>query len=441
MDSNSPIAIEAVGLSKFYGPFAAIRDVSFQAPTGQVAAFLGPNGAGKSTTMKILTGYLAPSAGRARIAGLDVQKDRIQAAEHVGYLPENGPLYPEMTPLELLRFFGRARGMTARRLKKRIDEVVDQTHLDEVLEKTIHKLSKGYRQRVGMAQALLHEPDILVMDEPTSGLDPNQIRDVRNLIRALAKTKTVLLSTHVLQEVEAICDRVILINEGRIVFDGAPQEMAGDEGLEEAFHRLTAGREASAVKAAEADAIEPEPKSQPVAAPPAHESPAKESQAEGQSREESEERPEAAPVAVEPKPAAKERSADTAAEAKESADQDPSKSAAELEAEVKERLADTAETTAAPAKKAEQPETGVAAEEPKESEAEPGVRKAEAAHETEEPKSEEAPAESADEPAKPESEPTEPKTETEERRADAGDEAAEPAKQEEMEEKKKEAAE
>ncbi len=239
MDSNAPIAIEAVGLSKFYGNFAAVRDVSFRVPVGQVAAFLGPNGAGKSTTMKILTGYLTPTEGAARIGGLDVQAQRLHAAERLGYLPENGPLYPEMTPLELLRFFGAARGMEEARLKARIDAVVAQCHLDEVLEKPIHKLSKGYRQRVGMAQSLLHEPDILIMDEPTSGLDPNQIHDVRALIRQLAETKTVLLSTHILQEVEAVSDRVVLIHEGQIVFDGSPAEMAGDDGLETAFHRLT----------------------------------------------------------------------------------------------------------------------------------------------------------------------------------------------------------
>ena len=240
MDSNGSVAIEAVGLSKLYGKFAAIRDVSFSVPVGQVAAFLGPNGAGKSTTMKILTGYLTPSSGEARIGGLDIASDRLPAAEKLGYLPENGPLYPEMTPLELLRFFGEARGMDESRLNQRIDDVSSQCHLEHVLEKSIHKLSKGYRQRVGMAQALLHEPDILIMDEPTSGLDPNQIHDVRALIRQLAETKTVLLSTHILQEVEAVSDRVILLNEGRIVFDGSPAEMAGSEGLESAFRRLTA---------------------------------------------------------------------------------------------------------------------------------------------------------------------------------------------------------
>jgi ABC-2 type transport system ATP-binding protein len=234
-----PPMIEAAGLSKFFGDFAAVRNVSFSVPQGQVAAFLGPNGAGKSTTLKILTGYLTPSEGVARIGGLDVLEHRIEAARRVGYLPENGPLYPEMTPLELLQFFGEARGLVNDRLKDRIDAVVEQCSLQAVLEKSIRKLSKGYRQRVGMAHALLHEPDILIMDEPTSGLDPNQIHDVRLLIRKLGETKTILISTHILQEVSAVCDHVILINEGRVVFDGTPAEMAAGGSLEDAFHQLT----------------------------------------------------------------------------------------------------------------------------------------------------------------------------------------------------------
>ncbi len=238
-DVKDAAAIEAVHLSKFYGNFAAIRDVSFEVPTGQVAAFLGPNGAGKSTTLKILTGYLQASEGMARIAGLNIAVRRIEAAAKIGYLPENGPLYPEMTPLELLRFFGEARGLANGKLSSRIETVVNQCNLDAVIEKAIHKLSKGYRQRVGMAQVLLHEPDILIMDEPTAGLDPNQIREVRGLIRQLSATKTVLLSTHILQEVEAVADRVIIISEGRIVFDGTPAEMAAGEGLDAAFWRLT----------------------------------------------------------------------------------------------------------------------------------------------------------------------------------------------------------
>ena len=239
MSDTRTSMIEARGLSKFYGEFAAIRDITFSVPQGQVAAFLGPNGAGKSTTLKVLTGYLTPSAGSARIAGLDVASHRIEAAVRIGYLPENGPLYPEMTPLELLRFFGEARGLADGRLKSRTDAVIAECNLEAVLEKSIFKLSKGYRQRVGMAQVLLHEPDILIMDEPTSGLDPNQIRDVRSLIRKLGETKTILLSTHILQEVEAVANHVILVNEGRVVFDGTPQEMAAGRSLEEAFHELT----------------------------------------------------------------------------------------------------------------------------------------------------------------------------------------------------------
>jgi ABC-2 type transport system ATP-binding protein len=234
--------IEAIGLSKFYREFAAIRDVSFSIPAGQVCAFLGPNGAGKSTTMKILTGFLAPSAGTARIAGMDIARDRIRAAGRIGYLPENGPLYPEMTPLALLRFFGSARGLSGARLNARIEEVVRRCALETVIEKSIRKLSKGYRQRVGMAQVLLHEPDVLIMDEPTSGLDPNQIREVRRTIREMAAQRTILLSTHILQEVEAVADRVILINRGRIVFDGLPHDMQGEHPtLDSAFEALTEG--------------------------------------------------------------------------------------------------------------------------------------------------------------------------------------------------------
>jgi ABC-2 type transport system ATP-binding protein len=249
-ESSSVPMIEAVGLSKIYGSFAAIRDVSFSVPAGQVAAFLGPNGAGKSTTMKILTGYLAPTSGAARIAGIDVATNRILAAGKLGYLPENGPLYPDMTPLGLLRFFGKARGLAGDRLKTRIEDVVHLCALGSVIEKPIRKLSKGYRQRVGMAQALLHEPDVLIMDEPTGGLDPNQIRQVRETVRELGKNKTVLLSTHILQEVEAMADRVVFINRGRIVFDGTPAQMRADwPSLDDAFRALTEG-EASCVSAA-----------------------------------------------------------------------------------------------------------------------------------------------------------------------------------------------
>jgi len=252
--AESPM-IEAAGLSKFYGAFAAVRNVTFSIPRGQVVAFLGPNGAGKSTTMKMLTGYLAPSAGSARIAGFDVASCRIESAARIGYLPENGPLYLEMTPLGMLRFFGAARGLAGARLRARIEAVVAQCALSEVLEKQIAKLSKGYRQRVGMAQALLHEPDVLILDEPTTGLDPNQIRDVRALIRELGRDRTVLLSTHILQEVEAIAGRVILIAQGKLCFDGTPGEMRGEApSLDEAFYSLTGNSHSEQVGCQEKDA-------------------------------------------------------------------------------------------------------------------------------------------------------------------------------------------
>ncbi len=238
-DADKPM-IEAIGLSKYYGPFAACRDVSFTVHQGEVVAFLGPNGAGKSTTMKLLTGYLAPSEGVARIAGHDMAVDRIAGSERLGYLPENGPLYPDMTPHSLLEFFADARGMSRSKKAERIEAVVELCMLQSVLHKPIAKLSKGYRQRVGMAQSLLHEPDVIIMDEPTAGLDPNQIREVRQALRRLGEKKTILLSTHILQEVEAMANRVILINEGRKVYDGTIADLnVGNAGLEAAFHRLT----------------------------------------------------------------------------------------------------------------------------------------------------------------------------------------------------------
>ncbi|HEX5443082.1 MAG TPA: ATP-binding cassette domain-containing protein [Pirellulales bacterium] len=240
VDASRPAMIEAIGLSKFYGDFTAIQDVSFQIRQGEVVAFLGPNGAGKSTTMKLLTGYLSPSAGMARIAGHDMSIDRLEGSKRLGYLPENGPLYPDMTPRSLLEFFADARGMTGSYRQERMAAVVELCALGSVIGKAIGKLSKGYRQRVGMAQALLHEPDVLILDEPTAGLDPNQIREVRDTVRRLGQNKTILLSTHILQEVEAMASRVLFINEGRLVYDGTPAELVRDgKPLEEHFHQLT----------------------------------------------------------------------------------------------------------------------------------------------------------------------------------------------------------
>jgi ABC-2 type transport system ATP-binding protein len=232
--------IEAEGLTKYYGDFAAVEDISFQVHQGEVVAFLGPNGAGKSTTLKLLTGYLAPTAGRARIAGHDMTSDRLAGSAGLGYLPENGPLYPDMSPRGLLSFFADARGLSPKRKRERIEAVVELCALGSVIGKPIGKLSRGYRQRVGMAHVLLHEPDVLVLDEPTAGLDPNQIHDVRETIRKLGKSKTILLSTHILQEVEAMAGRVLFIDEGRLVHDGPISTLtAAGEHLDESFRRLT----------------------------------------------------------------------------------------------------------------------------------------------------------------------------------------------------------
>ena len=235
---TTPVMIEARGLTKQFGSFLAVRDVTFEVPAGQVVAFLGPNGAGKTTTMRLLTGFIAPTRGTARIAGIDVQADRIAAAEHLGYLPENGPLYPDMTPMAMLGFFGRARGLGPRAAQTGSTRSSSSARLSSVAYKPIGKLSKGYRQRVSMAQALLHDPEVLIMDEPTSGLDPNQIKGVRQLIRELGRSKTMLVSTHILQEVEPVADRVLFIHDGRIVFDGTPAEMRRRRrSLEEQFYQ------------------------------------------------------------------------------------------------------------------------------------------------------------------------------------------------------------
>jgi len=238
-ENNQDTMISVQGLSKYYGSFVAIEDITFSIPRGQVVAFLGPNGAGKTTTMKILTGFLSPSKGSVELAGFSVERERLQAAKRLGYLPENGPLYDDMTPSELLEFFGRARGLSDNYLKQRSEKVSAQCALEQVMEKPVGKLSRGYRQRVGLALALLHDPDVLIMDEPTAGLDPNQIREFRANIGELGKTKTILISTHILQEVEAIADRVIFIHNGKLLFDGNLDEMAEGKSLADTFYRMT----------------------------------------------------------------------------------------------------------------------------------------------------------------------------------------------------------
>ena len=235
------VMIETRGVTHYYGVFVAVQNISFHIPAHQVVALLGPNGAGKTTLLRILTGYLTPSAGTAWIAGLDVQRARRATAARVGYLPENGPLYLDMTPLELLRFFGEARGLGAARLRERIDTVIQQCSLQQVADKPIGKLSKGLRQRAGLAQALLHDPDVLIVDEPTAGLDPNQVRQFRILVSQLRQSKTLLISTHALTEVTAIADRVLLINDGQLIFDGGPDRLSAGGSLENAFYQLTHG--------------------------------------------------------------------------------------------------------------------------------------------------------------------------------------------------------
>mgnify|MGYP000173911027 CR=1 FL=1 len=232
--------LETRNIIKRYGPRTVVDGVSLQIKTGAVVGLLGPNGAGKSTTMKLLTGFLSPSEGQARVGGFDVSTHRIEASQKLGYLPENGPLYEEMTPLGFLKYVGGVRGMSSAELSNRLEFVMEKCDLSTVWKKPIRKLSRGFRQRVGMAQALLHDPDILILDEPTSGLDPNQNQSVRDLIRSLGKTKTILLSTHILQEVKAVCSRVILINQGSVVFDGPVDELGNSqEDMEERFHKLT----------------------------------------------------------------------------------------------------------------------------------------------------------------------------------------------------------
>lgn len=240
-DASDQPLIQAESLSKYYGNFTAIEDVSFSVAKGSITAFLGPNGAGKSTTMKILTGYLSASAGTAKIAGINIDEDRIAASRVLGYLPENGPLYTDMTPGEYLEYAGRARGMSRPALKSALERVADSCRVTEVWHKTIRKLSKGFRQRVGLAQAILHDPKVLILDEPTSGLDPNQILLVRDLVKGLSKDRTILLSTHILQEVEAMCDNIVLVSEGRVAFKGTPAEMKGDKTIAERFYELTKG--------------------------------------------------------------------------------------------------------------------------------------------------------------------------------------------------------
>jgi len=220
------MSIEVKNLFKYYGEQAAVRDVSFSVNKGEIVAFLGPNGAGKSTTMKIMTGYIPASDGEVFIGGIKVDVDELKTRQMIGYLPENNPLYVDMYVREYLEFVGKT--YKIKNLKARVEEMILAVGLEVEQAKKIGALSKGYRQRVGLAAAIIHDPEVLILDEPTSGLDPNQLVEIRELIRKIGKSKTVMLSTHIMQEVEAICDRVVIINKGQIVADNTAAELQLD---------------------------------------------------------------------------------------------------------------------------------------------------------------------------------------------------------------------
>lgn len=220
--------IKAEGLTMHYGPVKALQDVSFSVDDGEIVALLGPNGAGKSTTMKILTTYLHPTAGTAEVNGVNVLENPLEARANIGYLPETLPLYMDMEVRSYLNFVGKARGLSGALLKERTELVLEECALTPMYRKVIRELSKGYKQRTGLAQALIHDPKVIILDEPTSGLDPHQILEIRELIRKLAHGKTVLLSTHILQEVEASADRVVIVSRGHLIADGTVAELKAD---------------------------------------------------------------------------------------------------------------------------------------------------------------------------------------------------------------------
>lgn len=233
--------IEVQSICKRFGATIALDNVSFEVNRGEVLGFLGPNAAGKTTAMRIITCYLPQDSGTVRVAGLDTSTDSIAVRSRIGYLPESAPLYLDMGVLEYLRFIGRVRGMVPSRLQARIAEMVEVCGLRRMAHRTIGTLSKGFRQRVGLAQALIHDPDVLILDEPTTGLDPNQIVEIRELIKRIGREKTVILSTHILPEVETTCSRVLIINEGRLIASGTPDELTAAATAEARTHITVKG--------------------------------------------------------------------------------------------------------------------------------------------------------------------------------------------------------
>jgi len=217
--------IETSALTKRYGNFTAVDNISFKAEPGQVLGFLGPNGAGKSTTMKMLAGFLTPTSGYAKICGFEVEQQPLETKRAIGYLPEGAPSYGEMTPLAFLEFIAAIRGLSGPRRQQRLDDVIDRLQLQSVLHQSIDTLSKGFKRRVGLAQAILHDPKVLILDEPTDGLDPNQKHQVRSLINAMSRDKVIIISTHILEEVHAVCNRAVIIAAGKLLIDTTPAEL------------------------------------------------------------------------------------------------------------------------------------------------------------------------------------------------------------------------
>ncbi|MFO1052996.1 MAG: ATP-binding cassette domain-containing protein [Planctomycetota bacterium] len=239
--------IKVAQLRKTFGPIVAVDGVSFEVRPGEVLGFLGPNGAGKSTTMKILTCFLAPDSGTAEVAGCDILKDPVGVRQRVGYVPENAPLYDDMSVRSFLSFVGDVRGISGAKLKDAIDRVIPLCALQRVVDQRIDTLSKGYKRRVGLAQAFLHDPGTLILDEPTDGLDPNQKHEVRELIRTMGQQKCIIISTHILEEVDAVCSRAIIIARGRVLADGTPAELTAKGGgkLDTFFRQITSKENAA----------------------------------------------------------------------------------------------------------------------------------------------------------------------------------------------------
>ncbi len=240
--------VEIQQLCKQFGPFTAVDNISFKVEQGEVLGFLGPNGAGKSTTMKMITGFLTPTAGTATVDGFDIMKQPLAAKRNIGYLPEGAPAYPDMTAWDFLDFIAEVRGFKGAEKTRRVQETIEKVNLSGVLHQPIDTLSKGFKRRVGLAQAILHDPKVLVLDEPTDGLDPNQKHEVRSLIGEMAKEKVIILSTHILEEVDAVCSRAIIIANGKLIADGSPNELEAKAPNHQAVTLSLSGGEAASVR-------------------------------------------------------------------------------------------------------------------------------------------------------------------------------------------------